>query len=97
MRVCYITIVQITIDLRRVPLKGRLGTNNTTRPRPGGGRGAGVLRLSFARYVPLGSQRPYFITVYSVAYYRPHLSHFWLNNVIFPIPTFMYLPCQFFK
>ena len=46
------------------------------------GRGAGVrgvLGLIFARYVPLASQSPYPIIVYSVANYRPHLSHFWAN------------------
>ena len=36
-----------------------------------------VLRLIFAGYVPLASQSPYPIIVYSVANYRPHLSHFW--------------------
>ena len=35
-----------------------------------------LLRLIFARYVPLGSQSPNPIIVYSVASYRPHLSHF---------------------
>ena len=43
----------------------------------GGGK---VLGLIFAGYVPLASQSPYpFITVYSVANYRPHLSHIWAN------------------
>ena len=37
----------------------------------------GVLGLTFAGYVPLASQSPYPIIVYSVANYRPHLSHFW--------------------
>ena len=41
--------------------------------------GEGVLRLIFAGYVPLASQSPYPIIVYSVANYRPHLSHFWAN------------------
>ena len=55
---------------------------------PGGGgqprpQGFGLI---FAGYVPLASQSPYPITVYSVANYRPHLSHFWAN-VIFAIPT----------
>ena len=36
-------------------------------------------RLIFAGYVPLASQSPYPIIVYSVANYRPHLSHFWEN------------------
>ena len=35
--------------------------------------------LIFAGYVLLASQSPYPITVYSVANYRPHLSHFWAN------------------
>ena len=43
---------------------------------PGGG---GVLGLIFAEYVPLASQILYPIIVYSVANYRPHLSHFWAN------------------
>ena len=41
--------------------------------------GRGVLGLIFAGYVLLASQSPYPITVYSVANYRPHLSHFWAN------------------
>ena len=44
--------------------------------RGGGGK---VLGLIFAGYVPLASQSPYPIIVYSVANYRPHLSHFWAN------------------
>ena len=36
----------------------------------------GLLGLIFFWYVPLASQNPYFITVYSVAKHRPHLSHF---------------------
>ena len=36
--------------------------------------GGEVLGLIFARYVPLASQSPYPIIVYSVANYRPHLS-----------------------
>ena len=43
---------------------------------PGGG---GVLGSSFAGYVLPDSQNPYPIIVYSVASYRPHLSHFWAN------------------
>ena len=45
---------------------------------PGGGEG--VLGLIFAEYVPLASQSPYPIIVYSVANYRPYLSHFWANR-----------------
>ena len=46
---------------------------------PGGG---GVLGSGFAGYVPLASQNPYPIIVYSVAKYRPHLSHFWANVIV---------------
>ena len=42
-------------------------------------RGGGVLWKSFAGYVPLPSQSPHPIFVYSVANYRPYLSHFWAN------------------
>ena len=45
--------------------------------------GGGVLGSSFAGYVPLASaQNPYPIIVYSVASYRPHLSHFWANVIV---------------
>ena len=49
-------------------------------------RGGGVLGSIFAGYVPLASQNPYPIIVYSLANYWPHLSHFWAN-VVFAIPT----------
>ena len=39
----------------------------------------GLLGLIFAGYVPVASQRPYPIIVFSVANYRPHLNHFWAN------------------
>ena len=39
----------------------------------------GLLALIFAGYVPLASQSPYPITVYSMANYRFHLSHFGAN------------------
>ena len=44
-------------------------------------RGAprGLLALIFAGYVPLASQSPYPIIVYSVANCRPHVSHFWAD------------------
>ena len=42
----------------------------------------GVLRSGFAGYVPLASQNPHPIIVYSVANYRPHLSHFWANVIV---------------
>ena len=44
-----------------------------------GGGGRWLLGLIFAGYVPLASQSPYAIIVYSVANYRPHLSHFKTN------------------
>ena len=39
-----------------------------------------VLGLIFAGYVPLASQSPYPIIVYSVANYSPHISHFRANK-----------------
>ena len=45
----------------------------------------GILGSIFAGYVPLASPDPYPIIVYSVANYRPHVSHFWAN--IPQIPT----------
>ena len=64
------------------------------RGKPGGG--GGVLELTFAGYVPLASQSPYPIIVYSVANYRPHLSHFWVNMKFSRSQLshflFMYLP-----
>ena len=39
----------------------------------------GVLGLIFAAYVPLASQSPYLVIVYSVANYKPHLSYFGTN------------------
>ena len=44
---------------------------------PGGGGGRVSWPVIFADYVPLASQSPYLITIYSVANYRPHLSPFW--------------------
>ena len=41
--------------------------------------GGGVLGLIFAGYVLLASQIPDPVIVYSVANYRPHLSHVWAN------------------
>ena len=48
----------------------------STSPWGWGGGGVGTLGLIFAGYVPLASQNPYPIIVYSVDNYRPHLSHF---------------------
>ena len=45
-----------------------------------------LLGLILAGYVLLASQNPYPITVYSVANYRPHLSHFW-KKLLFTILT----------
>ena len=47
-----------------------------------GGGGGAVLGSSFAGYVPLASQNPYPIIVYSVASYRSHLSPFWANVIV---------------
>ena len=55
-----------------------VGLTNS-RARPGGSGEEGLLGLLFAGYVLLASQSPYPIIVYSVANYRPHLSHFWAN------------------
>ena len=44
----------------------------------GGGVGWSLLGSVFAGYVPLASQSPYSITVYSVANYRPLLVTFYL-------------------
>ena len=44
------------------------------RARVGGGGVAGYMLLAF--------QNPYPIIVYSVANYRPHLSHFWANVIV---------------
>ena len=48
--------------------------------------GGGVLGLISTGYVPMVSQNPYPIIVYSVAKYGLHLSHFW-ENVILAIST----------
>ena len=45
------------------------------------GTRGGVLGSGFAGYVPMASQNPNPIIVYSVASYRPHLSHFWANVI----------------
>ena len=42
----------------------------------------GLLGSTFAGYMPLASQNPYPIIAYSVANYRPHLSHFWANVIV---------------
>ena len=65
--------------------EGRLSSSNqrfkyevNERKTPGGG----VLGSRFAGYVPLASQNPYPIIVYSVANCRPHLSHFWAIVIV---------------
>ena len=55
-----------------------------------------LLGLIFAGCVPLASQNPFPIIVYSVAKYRPHLGQFW-ENVIFAIQTLNYLRTFFMK
>ena len=50
--------------------------------RRGGGGGGVVLGSGFAGYVPLVSQNPHSIIVYSVASYRPHPIHFWANVIV---------------
>ena len=52
-----------------------------------GGRARGeLLGLIFTGYLPLATQNPYPIIVYSVTKYRPHLRHFW-ETVIFTVPS----------
>ena len=51
-----------------------------------GGGGGEFPGLIFAGYLPLASQNPYPIIVYSVAKHRPHLRHFW-ETVIFTVPS----------
>ena len=67
--------------LRPHRLRGRGGSGEYN----GQGNPRGVLGSIFAGYVPLASPDPYPIIVYSVANYRPHVSHFWAN--IPQIPT----------
>ena len=50
--------------------------------------GRGVLGSGFAGYMPLAPQNPYPIIVYSVANYRPHLSHFWANVIVISTTEF---------
>ena len=52
----------------------------------GGGGGVELPGLIFAGYLPLASQSPYPIIVYSVAKHKPHLRHFW-ETVIFTLPS----------
>ena len=47
---------------------------------PGKVGGGVLLGLIFAGYVPLASQSPYPIVVYSVANYRPLLNRFWAKT-----------------
>ena len=50
--------------------------------------GGGVLGSGFAGYLPLASQNPHPIIVYSVANYRPHLSHLWANATVISTTEF---------
>ena len=56
-------------ELRACTQKGKVRVKKLPGPGVGGG---GVLGLNFAGYVPL-------IIAYSVASYRPYVSHFWAN------------------
>ena len=68
----------ITINPADFDYESAISGLQTERPFPGGGE----LRSGFAGYVPLASQNPHPIIVYSVANYRPHLSHFWANVIV---------------
>ena len=46
------------------------------------GGGGGGTWVNFWWVCALTSQNPYPIIVYSVASYRPHLSHFWANVIV---------------
>ena len=59
-----------------------ISSKPTTVVQDPGGPVGGVLGSGFAGYVPLASQNPHPIIVYSVANYRPHLSHFWANVIV---------------
>ena len=50
------------------------------------GGGGGGPWVNFWGYEPFASQNPYLITVYSVANYRPHLSHLGKTQKIFLYP-----------
>ena len=56
--------------------------DNFLYPDPPPGGGGEVLESGFAGYVPLASQNPHPIIVYSVANYRLHLSHIWANVIV---------------
>ena len=58
-------------ELRACTQKAKVRVKKLHSPEVGG-RGGGVLGLNFAGYVPL-------IIAYSVASYRPYVSHFWAN------------------
>ena len=64
----------------RLILLRQISNGNFLKAPPGGGRG--VLGSGFAGYVLLASQNSHPIIVYSVANYRPHLSHFWANVIV---------------
>ena len=62
-------LLGVTLQWTSIPSMAGGGSSN-----PGG-----VLGSIFAGYVPLAYPDPYPIIVYSVANYRPHVSHFWAN------------------
>ena len=73
-------IIRIDLKISKVNIRVYFGTYTFGESwGPGGG---GVLGSTFAGYMPLVSQNPYPIIVYSVASYRPHLSHFWANVIV---------------
>ena len=53
------------------------------------GGGGGGTWVNVCWYAPLASQSPYPVTVYCLANYIPHLSHF-LENIIFAMPMSIY-------
>ena len=68
---------QITTHLKSIREANAISVGcNVAVALKGVGGGGGVIGLSFAWYVPLASQSPYPIIVYSVSNYRPHISHF---------------------
>ena len=56
--------------------------------------GKGYLVQFFAGYVPLATPNSYPIIGYSVAKYRPHVSHFWANNPYLPEVTYIWNPAN---
>ena len=67
---------QIRTDIARLLPEELLSKAESPITPRGGGGGGGVLGSSFAGYVPLASQNPHPVIVYSVANYRPILDTF---------------------